>query len=414
MEGPNFTIITSGGCNAKCEFCVDPMNRAADKSYLANLIKAIQDLPPKFRQVSISGGEPTQSKDLESILGLIQLSGRFDKVVLTTNGYKLKEFADSGAFVGKVNHINLSRHHYDFEVLKKIFGTKNIPDDKSIKQTIRKLNQQGIDVNLNVVYEDDKHPEEGFLPFVERMVQYAKLICATSVTFRHDHRAGVLDETKAERKVKKTHTAVANNSCPVCRTDTYIVDGMKIYMKASMLETDTPEHGPHELIYHINGTLCVDWAAEKVYNPLTNTVTRKASPKIVDVNGQEAFVVGMEVQKLPVPNMQATHRVPNMQPRIVPGRNFPGDLLDQDALDKIEKENQLRDAERQRIRELEDAVNKLQQQSDHESGAFQSSCGRSMSNCGRPDHYSTSPKKKEDKPATHFYTSCGGGGGCGR
>ena len=37
-----------------------------------------------------------------------------------------------------------------------------------------------------------------------------------------------------------------------------------------------------------------------------------------------------------------------------------------------------------------------------------------MSNCGRPDHYSTPSKPKETKPSTTFYSSCGGGGGCGR
>ena len=88
-ENPNFTIITTGGCNAKCDFCTDPMNVKASPYYISNLMQSISKLPNIFQEVSISGGEPTISDDLDAILQIIKFSGKFRKVVLSTNGTKL-------------------------------------------------------------------------------------------------------------------------------------------------------------------------------------------------------------------------------------------------------------------------------------------------------------------------------------
>ena len=37
----NFTIIMSGGCNAKCDFCTDPMNYKTSNDYIGKLIPLI-------------------------------------------------------------------------------------------------------------------------------------------------------------------------------------------------------------------------------------------------------------------------------------------------------------------------------------------------------------------------------------
>lgn len=278
MTTPNFTIITPGGCNAKCGFCTDSMNRSPSKNYMANLIKTIATLPPEYTQVSISGGEPTLSPDLMTILWLIKASNRFSKVVLTTNGSKLASFVDQ--LSGLVNHVNISRHAFDYDANVKIFGTSSIPTDAQVKVMASDLNRLGIDVNLNHVYNDELQVTVGNgVNYITKYVNYAKSLNASSVAFRYDQNHNSLKETHLERyMLDQGYKIINEGGCPSCRTHTHLVDGMSVMMKASLAEPKLVMGKEiYELIYHIDGRLCTDWDGNTEYDPISNTLIERAT-----------------------------------------------------------------------------------------------------------------------------------------
>lgn len=258
---PNFTIVTSGGCNSFCSFCTDPFKRKASPDYLRNLENVLfSKLPDQYRSVSISGGEPTLSPDFGSILGLIKLSNRFDKVVLTTNGTKLKELLP--LVIRGVNHVNISRHAIGYDANTEVFGTHDIISDDDLTYVAGVLNKHGIDVNLNHVYSETKILD---VAYVHDFVEYAKSVGATSVSFRYDQNNNTLSETYLE-KLFDSWLPVKVGACSVCRNHTILISGMPVVFKASYSEPSAAIDDVYELIYHINGKLTTDWASTNEFS----------------------------------------------------------------------------------------------------------------------------------------------------
>lgn len=258
----NFTIITSGGCNAKCDFCTDPMNYKPSDDYFKNLMKVVSTgLPDDFVQCSISGGEPTISPDLSSILMLIRISKRFYKVVITTNGTKLLNFIDE---IGKsVNHVNVSRHGVGYDKNVSVFKNKQIINDEDLKTAAGALSVYGVDVNLNWVYsEKDNLHVTDVLDYIE----YAKSVNAQKVTFRYDQNMNTLDETYLE-KLFCAYKVIEQGGCPVCRSKTIIVNGMPVTFKSSFAEPANKLGELYELIYHPSGKLTEDWEGKREFKP---------------------------------------------------------------------------------------------------------------------------------------------------
>jgi molybdenum cofactor biosynthesis enzyme MoaA len=111
----NLSIVTPGGCNAKRKFCFWEQKETPE-DYLINLSNSlIKAKKLHLKELSITGGEPTISPYLPQILEAVKMYN-FKKVVLTTNGVELHNVVDS--MRGIVNHINISRHHYDDEINK--------------------------------------------------------------------------------------------------------------------------------------------------------------------------------------------------------------------------------------------------------------------------------------------------------
>lgn len=253
-DNPNFTIITSGGCNSFCSFCTDPFKRKADPSYLSNLVQILSTtLPAHFRQVSISGGEPTLSPDLPAILNLIKMSRHFDKVVFTTNGAKLMEHL--ALLKGTINHLNVSRHGIGYDANTKVFGTPQIISDEDLRLAAFELNKAGIDVNLNHVYTKDSKLT---VQYVLDYIDYARSVGATSVSFRYDQGENSLAPTYLEELFSEW-AVVNSGGCPVCRNHTVLVKGFPIVFKASFAEPSKAIDDVYELIYHITGKLTTDW-----------------------------------------------------------------------------------------------------------------------------------------------------------
>ena len=270
MNNPNFTIITSGGCNAKCDFCTDPYNSMAHPQYISKLMEAINTLPSNFNQVSITGGEPTISPDLQAILSLVKFSGKFSKVVFTTNGTKLLQNLD--LISDTVNHVNISRHAIGYEDNVKIFKNKQIINDEDLATACFELSKKGVDVNLNHVYIKNSNYD---IKYVREYVAYAKQVGASSVSFRYDQEENSLEQTYLE-KLFESFKIINQGSCPVCRNHTILVDGFPVVFKASFAEPSNSVDYLYELIYSPTGKLTEDWEGKKIYKKPT------PQPKVIE------------------------------------------------------------------------------------------------------------------------------------
>lgn len=277
FDNPNFTIITSGGCNSFCSFCTDPFKRKASPDYIANLVTVLQDtLPEHFNQVSISGGEPTLSPDLPKILNLLKVANRFRKVVLTTNGARLPQHVE--LLKRTINHLNVSRHAIGYEANTKVFGTRAIITDADLKASAFELNKAGIDVNLNHVYSPGSNLT---VQYVLDYLDYARSVGATSVSFRYDQNENSLEPTYLE-KLFSEWAVIHAGGCPVCRNHTVLVGGFPVVFKASFAEPSKAINDVYELVYHITGKLTTDWEGSREF-------TQEMSDKYVSAFAQNPY-----------------------------------------------------------------------------------------------------------------------------
>lgn len=282
---PNFTIVTSGGCNSFCSFCTDPYKRKAAPDYLDNLKALLHSdyIPDHFHQVSITGGEPTLSPDLKEILEAVSNCGKFDKVVLTTNGAKLVEVLP--LIIQHVHFLNVSRHAVGYESNTQIFGTRDIITDEDLVTVCEELHSVGIPVNLNFVYGPQDEPR--MTPFyINMMVGYAKALGATSISFRFDQNSNEMGDTFLEKRYAHL-PVVVNGACPVCRSHTVMMDDFPVTFKASFAEPSNAINDVFELIYHITGKLTTDWEGNNEFNfarraKYLNTFDPTAHPPIVN------------------------------------------------------------------------------------------------------------------------------------
>ncbi|MCC5610747.1 radical SAM protein [Nostoc sp. CHAB 5834] len=272
-DNPNFTVITSGGCNSFCDFCTDSYKRKPHPDYIKNLVDVLASrLPENFKQCSISGGEPTLSPNLGTILNLVKMSNRFDKVVLTTNGARLKELLD--LLKGTINHLNVSRHAIGYEANVPVFGTPDIIKDDELKAAAFELNKAGIDVNLNHVYTKDSTLS---VDYVLRYIEYARSVGASSVSFRYDQNENSLEPTYLEELFSEWKV-VNQGGCPVCRNHTVLVGGFPVVFKAAFAEPSMAIADTYELIYGITGKLTTDWEGKREFTPdLANAYKKEFS-----------------------------------------------------------------------------------------------------------------------------------------
>lgn len=258
-QNPNFTIILPGACQAKCNFCFFKQDKD-DKLFLKGLKKSLKKLPDLFNQISITGGEPTISPVFDEAMEIIRKfknKGKIRKVVLTTNGLNLTNKNIEG-----IDHINISRHHYNQDICEEIFKTKKIPNSLDLVAISGHANKIGIDINYNVVMVEENKNLNIF-----DFILFAKMHDATSITFRNQY--GDYNENPLEQQlIAAGYTATSVQTCPVCRTSYYLVKGFKLKFHSSDYEpTESTKFHPdevYEVILQQNGDLTRDWEGQKI------------------------------------------------------------------------------------------------------------------------------------------------------
>ena len=135
-------------CPANCRFCV-AKNTKQDKKIDIDKFKSVMKLlkaEDRIRGIKITGGEPFYDIELlnEVISAIYDIFGYQMEVAISTNGTgleNLKKIKD----LEHIETIHLSRHHYDDNVNRELFGNiKNIPDKELLKDIIGSVSYKDI------------------------------------------------------------------------------------------------------------------------------------------------------------------------------------------------------------------------------------------------------------------------------
>jgi molybdenum cofactor biosynthesis enzyme MoaA len=249
-KNPNFSLVVPGPCNAKCNFCFWKHEKLPN-DYMEKLENVMYGnvLPDYCQQISLTGGEPTASPYLKTILNKVN-KNKFKKVVLTSNGFKLNEHAIN--MVGIVDHLNISRHHFDDTINNSVFKTNTIPSKDSLKETVSFIRDMKIDITLNCVTSHITSVKE-----IEQYIEFAKEIQADHVSFRKPH--GNIDATELENHFFKNYEILNEDKCPVCRMTEQIINDVHVVWRAGNLEPSKDTNGVYEFIMQQNGNITSDW-----------------------------------------------------------------------------------------------------------------------------------------------------------
>lgn len=240
VNNPNLSLVMPIGCNANCEFCYWEKRTGLT----IERFKFICDtLPPIFKQISITGGEPTLCSNLIEYLKIAR--NRFNKVVLNTNGFRLNK-----EHFKYVDHVNISRHHWDDLINSEVFNTSNNPTALELK----KICGYG-DVTLNCVLPDKFADKE----FVSKYIDFAKR-CKAKVAFRKFFNN--LDLLP----IDNNETLINEHGCPACLHRQHKISGIDVTYKYSVKETFEAANGIYELIVQSNGDLTFDWDGNNKLN----------------------------------------------------------------------------------------------------------------------------------------------------
>ena len=253
---PNFSVVVPNNCGAKCAFCFDKNKLGKSKHmpfdiWLNDLQRVVEILPKKFRQVSVTGGEPTLLDPVTEFPALMEfLAEHFEKVVVTTNGSNIYEHI---AYMSLATYVNISYHGITNFESNEVFNANISYTSAQLKRYIGELKSLGTKVRIQRVY-----TEKPSLNTIFKYVDFAKEIGANDVAIR-------MDIAKADGLSGKwipipLLKAVQVSTCPVCADWMFKINDIDVHFKAGVVETNNTGFGlPYELIFNKQGKLTTSW-----------------------------------------------------------------------------------------------------------------------------------------------------------
>tara|TARA_Y100001970_G_scaffold263771_1_gene349594 strand:- start:209 stop:1201 length:993 start_codon:yes stop_codon:yes gene_type:complete len=161
---PYIRMSITDVCNFKCGYCL-PNGYQVDKGdnrkflhldEIKRLAKCFSELG--VCKIRITGGEPTVRKDFFEIIKTLKFESGIEKVVITTNGYRLDQKAEQLVSSG-LNGINISIDSLDRETFKKITSHDRLPEILKGIKNLQDLGFKNIKINgvlLNGVNASEK------------------------------------------------------------------------------------------------------------------------------------------------------------------------------------------------------------------------------------------------------------------
>jgi len=129
---PYFRISITDVCNFKCGYCLPDGYKKPDNKKTFLTIDEIRRIGIALSELGVckirlTGGEPTVRKDFIDIVKNLKSLPGIKKVVMTTNGYNLKQIAKP-LMEEKIDGINISIDSLDREKFKFITGMDKLED----------------------------------------------------------------------------------------------------------------------------------------------------------------------------------------------------------------------------------------------------------------------------------------------
>ena len=162
---PYFRISITDVCNFKCGYCLpDGYQKPENKKTFLTLDEirrigiALSELG--VCKIRLTGGEPTVRKDFLDIVKNLKSLPGIKKVVMTTNGYNLKQIARP-LIENKIDGINISIDSLDREKFKFITGMDKLEDILAGLKILQDNNFKKIKINA-VLLKGVNDSEEDF------------------------------------------------------------------------------------------------------------------------------------------------------------------------------------------------------------------------------------------------------------
>lgn len=146
----NLYINPSLICNADCGFCIAKTDDKLvckkmlnSEKYIEKLDEVLSILKPVDPSVSICGGEPCLDDKLVNILALLKKQ-RVRKPILGTNGSGILENPELLRAINSssLEHINLSRHHFDEDKNQIIMKIKKFISNVDLRKIIDSIDKK--------------------------------------------------------------------------------------------------------------------------------------------------------------------------------------------------------------------------------------------------------------------------------
>ena len=296
----NLSIFVDDKCNADCKFCVAQLRYEHkgllyqkdhiidDKEYIDRLRRVLETIRPLNPSISITGGEPTISNRLVSILELVNELG-FRKRTITTNGSGLFRVINNKTILqhlidNKFDHLNISRVCIDEKLNKEIMQYE--PGLYCSNEMIKEISKQVKNTNLKirmscVLLSQSVHTVNQ----IKEYVDFYKAYGINNFIFRqlmdYDHKA--VNKEKIEycdkNKVDLNEIWKEIESHPEMKpylnllgyyyyVEIYKYNSCTIASESANLEQQYFEKDKHknmvyEMIFHTNGNLCGSWIPDE-------------------------------------------------------------------------------------------------------------------------------------------------------
>ena len=158
-------------CPAACPFCVAGAPKDVRRVELKKLEPALLRLKEmdRIRGIKITGGEPFW--DMPLLCEVVELCfdtlGEDLELSISTNGYQLEQMHRLRR-LSRLESIHISRHHYDDERNRALFGGGPVPDGAKLREIVSTVSYRDLFVfNCMLLQEGINSPEEAhrFLDF---------------------------------------------------------------------------------------------------------------------------------------------------------------------------------------------------------------------------------------------------------
>lgn len=192
----NLYIRATNLCNCKCRFCeYHGENTVFNIEEFERVIKTLS-IQGIIGKIQITGGEPTLCPDIYNIVRILRDNFPNHFIGINSNGTNIETLVSlSNKLLNGndgVSNIAISRHHYDDEINKEIFGNNNIPNKEELRKFIDTVGTEKIHISCNI-----QKNYIGSLTEMYKFLDMASSIGCTDVGF-----VGLMDVNEYSREEK--------------------------------------------------------------------------------------------------------------------------------------------------------------------------------------------------------------------